>query len=202
MKPIFNHLPFEKLADLAEGRVPPEERVEALAHAAACPRCDAKLTELRRVVGLMRADESMDAPQELLASAVNMFRARRAAAPTKPSLVERIVAALSFDSLQMRPAYGVRSGQPAARQLLYSAGESDIDLRVAPSGDDWVVSGQVLGADCAGGEVELKGASGAARVTLNEQCEFRFPPRPSGTYSLRLRLGNTEVEVPELELKA
>jgi hypothetical protein len=201
MKPIFNHLPFEKLADLAEGRLLADEQAKAEAHASDCPRCAAKLTELERVVHLMRADESFDAPPELLARAVNLFRPR-AVAHQAPSFVERIVAALSFDSLQMRPAYGVRSGQAAARQLLYSAGENDIDLRVAPSGEEWVVSGQVLGTDCAGGEIELKGALGEARAALNEQCEFRLPPVPSGTYSLRLRLTNTEVEVPELQLRA
>ena len=202
MKQIFNHLPFEKLADMAEGRLLADERMKAEAHANGCPRCAAKLTELEKVFSLVRTDESVDAPPEIMTRAVNLFRPRAVAASSSPSLVERIVAALSFDSLQMRPAYGVRSGQAAARQLLYSAGESDIDLRVAPSGEDWVVSGQVLGADCAGGEIELKGATGETRARLNEQCEFRLPPVPAGTYSLRLRLTDMEVEVPELELRA
>jgi len=62
----------------------------------------------------------------------------------------------------------------------------------------------VLG-PCEGGEVELLGAGGGtvARAALNELCEFTLlPPTPDGTYALRLRFDGTEVEIPELSLKA
>ena len=139
MKPISKHLPFAELADLAEGRLTPEARTASLQHVSACSRCSSKLERLEQVMGLMRADEGEDAPPTLVSQAVNLFRAR-AARDTSPSLTRRILAALSFDSLQMSPAYGVRSGQAAARQLLYSAGENDLDLRVTPSGEGWVVA--------------------------------------------------------------
>jgi hypothetical protein len=201
MKPIFNHLRFAKLADLAEGRLSPDEREDSLEHVSACSRCSAKLNRLEQVIGLMRTDEGVDAPPALVSHAINLFRSR-AIASSEPSLVKRVLAALSFDSLQMSPAFGVRSGQPAARQLLFSAGENDLDLRVTPSNDAWIVSGQVLGSQCAGGQVELEGSGLTSRAELNEQCEFRLPPVPAGSYQLRLRLGLTEVEVPELELRA
>jgi hypothetical protein len=152
----------------------------------------------------MRADTTEDAPAELVASTVRMFRARRAQ-ETEPGLLRRLVAALTFDSSSLQPAFGVRSGQAApARQLLFSAGDLDVDLRLAPGGEGWTVSGQVLGA-CKGGEVELVDAEGstAARATLNELCEFTLlPPTPDGTYALRLRLDEAEIEIPELSLKA
>ena len=198
---MLNHLPFQRLADMAEGRPSSGESAqEEQAHLSSCRQCAAKLKELENVIGLMRTDKAEDASPELLASAVNLFRSR--VAPQKPTLVERIVAALSFDSFQMSPVYGVRSGQAAARQLLYTAGENDLDLRIAPSGDRWVVSGQVLGAECSGGQIELEGSYGAERAELNEQCEFRLPAVPSGSYRLRLRLTNQEIEIPQLELKA
>lgn len=202
MKPIFNHLPFAELADLAEGRLSSDESAASLEHVAACSRCSAKLVRLEQVVGLMRTDTAEDAPPALVSRAINLFRSRAAAVSSEPSLVRRIMAALSFDSLQMSPAYGVRSGQEGARQLLYNAGENDLDLRVTPSGETWIVSGQVLGAQCAGGQIELQGASGISHAELNDQCEFWLPPVPAGSYQLRLRLGLTEVEVPDLELRA
>jgi hypothetical protein len=203
MKPILNHLPFAKLADLAEGRLSPDERAPSLEHVSACGRCSAELARLEQVIGLMRTDRAEDAPPAVVSRAVSLFRLRAARASSEPSLVRRIMAALSFDSLQMSPAYGVRSGQQGARQLLYSAGENDLDLRVTPSGEEWVVSGQVLGAECVGGgQVELQGANQTSRAELNDQCEFRLPPVPAGSYQLRLRLADAEVEVPELELKA
>ena len=202
MKSIFTHLPFAKLADMAEGRLASDERTKSLEHVSACSRCSKELASLEHVIGLMRTDMAEDAPAAVVSRAVNLFRSRAAATASEPSLVKRILAALSFDSLQMSPVYGVRSGQPAARQLLYSAGENDLDLRVTPSGEAWVVSGQVLGAECAGGKIELEGASGVSHAELNDQCEFRLPPVPAGSYHLRLRIADTEVEVPELELKA
>ena len=203
MKPIFKHLPFAELADLAEGRLAPEARAASLEHVNACSGCSSKLSRLEQVIGLMRSDEGLDAPPDLVSQAVNLFRAR-AARDTSPSLTRRILAALSFDSLRMAPAYGVRSGQAAARQLLYSAGENDLDLRITESGEGWVVAGQVLGADCAGlkGEAELQGAETTTRAELNDQCEFRLPPVKAGSYQLRVRFGDDLIEIPELELKA
>lgn len=197
---MLNHLPFEKLADLAEGRVSSEERAGLQSHVSSCPRCAEKLGGLEGVIGAMRTDQSEDAPPALVANAINLFRSRAVA--KEPSLIKRIAAALNFDSFQMSPAYGVRSGQSAARQLLYSAGDYDLDLRVTQSGEVWNVSGQVLGEECAGGEIEFIGQTSSARTELNEQCEFSLAALPAGTYRLRLRFNDLEVEIPELELRA
>lgn len=197
------HIPFARLADLAEGRLSPEEAAKERAHLADCTRCAGQAAQLGHLAALMRADTSEDAPPETVAGVVRMFRARRAQA-SEPGVLRRLVAALTFDSSSLRPAFGVRSGQAApARQLLFSAGELDVDLRLAPGGEGWTVSGQVLG-PCRVGEVEVLDAEGstAARATLNELCEFTLPPVAEGTYALRLRLDETEVEIPELSLKA
>ena len=198
------HIPFARLADLAEGRLSPEEAARERAHLDACTRCAGQAAQLGHLAALMRADAAEDAPPALVAGVVRMFRARRARA-AEPGLLRRLVAALTFDSSSLTPAFGVRSGQAApARQMLFSAGELDVDLRLAPGAEGWTVSGQVLG-PCAGGEVELVGDDGstAARASLNELCEFTLlPPTPDGTYALRLRFDQTEVEIPELSLRA
>ncbi|HEX8499883.1 MAG TPA: hypothetical protein VF659_04760 [Pyrinomonadaceae bacterium] len=198
------HIPFARLADLAEGRLSPEEAAEDRAHLDACTGCAAQAAQLGHLAALMRADTSEDAPPALVSDVVRMFRARRRRAE-EPGLLRRLVAALTFDSSSLTPAFGVRSGQAApARQLLFSAGDLDVDLRLARGSEGWTVSGQVLG-PCRGGEVELIGADGAtaARAALNDLCEFTLlPPTPDGAYALRLRFGGTEVEIPELSLKA
>ena len=199
------HIPFARLADLAEGRLSPEEAAEERAHLADCTRCAGQAAQLGHLAALMRADTSEDAPAALVADVVRMFRARRTQAEAEPGLLRRLVAALTFDSNSLMPAFGVRSGQAApARQLLFSAGDLDVDLRLAQGPEGWTVSGQVLG-PCQGGEVELVAADGstAAHAALNELCEFTLlPPTPDGTYTLRLRLDGAEVEIPELNLKA
>ncbi|HEX8336755.1 MAG TPA: hypothetical protein VF621_08490 [Pyrinomonadaceae bacterium] len=196
------HIPFARLADLAEGRLSPEEAAEERAHLAGCTACSAQAAQVGHLAALMRADTSEDAPAELVASVVGMFRAHRAGAE-EPGLLRRLVAALTFDSSSLRPAFGVRSGQAApARQMLFSAGELDVDLRLAAGGDGWTVSGQVLG-PCKGGAVELVlGEKTAARAALNELCEFTLPSVAEGVYALRLRLDDAEVEIPDLSLTA
>jgi len=202
MKRRSQHIPFRTLAEMAEGGLAGEGRAAAQHHIADCSRCASQLERLTKTVDLMRTDRAEDAPPRVIARAVNLFRLRPPAEP-QPSLVRRVLAALSFDSLQLAPTYGVRSGGLAARQLLYNAGENDLDLRLTSKDESWVVSGQVLGGGCSGGgEALLQGSSGQAIATLNELCEFALPPVPSGSYTLRVRFNDVEVEVPRLELRA
>lgn len=200
------HIAFERLADVVEGRLSVEESAGERAHISACARCSARAEELGRITALMRADDSVDAPRDLVFEAVRLFRARSAAKAAEPGLLRRIVAALAFDSSARTPAFGVRSGrEELARQLLFGAGDFDVDLRLVAGDDGWIVSGQVLG-PCEGGRVEAFAAGAqerpAAGASLNELCEFRLPPVPEGVYALRLRLNETEIEIPELSLKA
>lgn len=197
---LSKHIPFETLADLAEGRTPAALPADARSHLTSCESCSNELARLEQTVQLMRADESEPAPPDALAYVLNLFR-QRAAAP-EPSRLRRVLAALSFDSAQLAPAFGVRSGGTAARQLLYNAGENDLDVRVAPAGEgSWVVTGQLLG-PCAEGRVELSGAGLTAAAALDEHCEFALPAVAEGTYTLRVSLPEAELEVTELELRA
>jgi hypothetical protein len=87
---------------------------------------------------------------------------------------------------------------------MFTAGERDLSLHIAPSGEAWAVAGQVLGEGlvCAGGEAILQGEMGTTRASLNELCEFTLPAVASGSYTLFLRLNDTEVEVPTIDLRA
>jgi anti-sigma factor RsiW len=202
MKLAPNHTPFERLADLAEGRLAPQDEREVRAHLDACPTCAGQLAEVERVTNLMRADNSVDAPRDVLMSAIRLFDARPVGEGVVASVIRRVVASLSFDSLAPGLAFGVRSSRAAqSRQLIFSAGDVDVDLRLASSAEGWVVSGQVLG-ECAGGWAELSGANieEGARAELSMLCEFALTPVPDGSYTLRLDLGETLVEIPGLDL--
>ena len=196
MKLTSHTVPFARLADLVEGRLAPAERAETQAHVGACRRCAERVAQLEKAVTLMRTDDSADAPRASVAAVLGLFRARRADAP---SLVGRIVAALTFDSARLAPAFGVRSSRPTdSRQLTYTAGEHDIDLRLTRAAEGWAITGQVLG-DCAGGRA---GVAGGESVELNELCEFSLGPLPAGSYSLMLDLPGALVEIPEISLEA
>lgn len=200
MKFSSQHISFAALVDLVEGRISPGQGTDARTHVAGCARCGKEMSHLEQVIGLMRTDEAEDAPRDVVSRAVGLFSPDAAA--TSPKGFRKILAALNFDSVALKPAFGLRSAQVAARQLLFSADGNDLDIRIESSGESWVVSGQVLG-DCAGGgQVNLQGENGEAEVELNEQCEFTLPPVPGGNYTLKLRFAGIEVEVPKLELGA
>lgn len=199
MKMRSPHIKFEQLVDLAEKRLPAKQRGDALAHVSDCRRCAAQLAQLDKAISLMHTDALEDAPRDVLASAVNIFRT--SVAPAKPSVARRVLAALTFDSAHTAPAYGLRSAAiGATRQLLYNASEIDMDVRITSSDDAWIVSGQVLGEYAGGGNIDLQGARGTAHAALNELCEFTLPAVSSGSYTLRLHLTDIEIEIPGLEL--
>jgi hypothetical protein len=193
---VLQHIPFATLADLAESRIPTQNRPDILAHLSLCPRCDEQLTQLQRIIELMRTHEFVEVPQRLDEFALRLFRARFAPAP---SIMQRVRAALSFDSFQMSPAFGLRAGHTTARQLIFSTDEHDLDLCIAPSGECFLLSGQVLGPADAGA-VELRGDRSTLRVDLNDSLEFSMPAAPAGRYELIIYLRGTEIVVSDLQL--
>ena len=193
---IRPHIQFTTLADFIEGRLGSTEANDVQAHLSACAGCAGQAARLGSVTELMRADQMEDAPRYARARAASLFQARRKPA-TSP--FRRVLAALTFDSSQMTPAYGVRAGAATERQLLFSAGENELHLQVAPLGEAWQVTGQVLG-PCTGGTVELQGVNRIVRAGLNELCEFALPPLADGEYTLTLHLNHMDLEIPGLKL--
>lgn len=189
-----SHISLETLADIAEDRVAGAALDVALAHVSTCSECDNMLRNLRQLIVTMKSDRAADVPRDVLLSTINTF------SPSQSPL-RRIVAILMFDSRNTGPAYGMRSIHATSRQLLYSAQETDLDLRVTVQNDECIVAGQIMRDGCTGGVVEISGASGSAEASLNELCEFTLPAVPVGNYSLKVRMLDVEIEIPELELK-
>ena len=200
MTDATRHIGPEQLADLIDGRETPESRGQLMAHIAECRQCSTEYQRLEHLITLMKTDRAENAPRDVLANVVNLFPRRAESRP--PSLVRRLLAALSFDSLTTAPAFGVRSGQSASRQLVYTVEGSDIDLRLTPEEDRWIVSGQLLRENCAAARVEIDGASGSAATALNDSCEFTLPPLPQGDYLLRIMMPDLEIEISHLDLGA
>lgn len=189
------HIPVETLIDIAEGKASSAARQTAMTHLSTCSTCNDMLRRLEQVILMMRSDSATDAPRDVLSSAINIF------SKEKRLPLRRIVALLTFDSRSAGPAFGVRSLSTASRQMLYSAGETDLELRITVQNDECVLAGQVIGQGCAEGHVEISGAGGRSEATLNDLYEFTLPPVPSGHYSLTVRMLDLQIEIPELELK-
>ena len=189
------HISLETLADIEEGRLPAADREAAMVHVATCPSCDERLRLLRQLIFRMRSDTMVDPPLHVLMSAVEIF-----SSPVQ-SLLPRLIATLVFDSRSTTPAFGMRSLHSNSRQLLYSAQETDLDLRITVQNQECFLSGQVIREHCEGGVIEISGETGSVEASLNDLCEFALPAIPVGHYSLKIRLPDVEIEIPELELK-
>jgi hypothetical protein len=189
------HILLETLANIAEGTATSEVREAAMGHIATCSTCHDTLRRLQQLILLMKGDRTNDAPRDVLASAINIF------SQEKRSPLRRIVAILTFDSRNPGPVFGVRTLPTASRQMLYSAEESDLELRITVQNDECILAGQVIGEGWAGGHVEILGVAGRSEATLNDVCEFKLPPIPVGNYSLTVRMLDRQIEIPELELK-
>ena len=190
------HISVETLASIAENRATSEARKAAMSHLSTCSTCRDLLHRLQQLILMMRSDHTSDAPRDVLASAINIFSQER-----RVPLRRRIVASLIFDSRNAGPVFGVRSLPAASRQMLYSAEELDLELRITVQNDECILAGQVIGEGCAEGQVEISGVAGTSKAALNELCEFTLPPIPAGNYSLTVRMLDREIEIPELELK-
>jgi hypothetical protein len=197
------HIKFAELTDYAEGRVASDIRAKMDIHLSSCDRCSGELAEVRQIVTLMQTDSSEDAPRYARLSAVDLFRSRArtketSKETTKESPLRRVLAKLVFDSLQPAFAAGLR-GSGGARQLLFEAGDNELHLEIGAIGDDWQITGQVVG-PCEEGNVILEAGSRRAEANLDDLCEFGLPPQPAGVYALRLTLGGLELVIPELTL--
>ena len=196
MRDISNHLPFARLVDLVEDRLTPDVVAEARSHVLACPACAAQIAWLERVIGLMRTDTDEQPPAQAVAAAKRLFQP-----PTGPAARRQLMAALQFDSARTPFALGRRAGAQTERQLLFVVSSYLLDLRIAPHGALWVVSGQLLGAED-GRQVELDGPAGTMRVTLNDLSEFALPPSPAGNYTLKVQLTDLDIMIAGLEVGA
>jgi hypothetical protein len=194
---IFSpHIPFSELTELAEERA--KTSPDALAHLAMCSECSSQLQLIRQTIGFMRSDAAEDAPAELIRQAKSIFREKVVA--HGPSLLQVVLASLTFDSLINAPAFGLRSQTSAGRQLIYSTETADIDVRVSAENEQWQIAGQILGADCPGGDVDLIGDDFSVSAELNELCEFSFGSVPAGAYKISIRTPDALIETPRLEI--
>jgi len=194
---IFSpHISFTELADIADEQSQPA--AETLLHLTTCSHCAKELQTLRQAIGLMRIDDVDNAPASLIKSAKAMFRNR--GANREPSRLARVLAALTFDSLTAKPAFGLRSGATTGRQLVYSTEMADLDLRVSPQSGEWEIAGQILGSSESRGNVKLVSDTFSASADLNELAEFGFQSVPSGIYTMLVHLPELEIEIPPLQL--
>lgn len=151
---------------------------------------------MNKIVHLMQTDKSVDAPQDSIKWAKNIFRSR--IAEPKKSLVQRVLAVLQMDISPNKAVFGERSSAPSqVRQMLFEAGETSVDLRISETENGFNLRGQILGEGYANAVIKI----GETETTANELSEFGFTNLIGGNYTLTIKNNTTEVAIENLELK-
>lgn len=188
---------YTQLIDLAEGRLSAQAADTLRQQIVADPALSAELAAVEELIGLMRSDTGVDAPEHVITRALRLMR-RPEPAPG-PGLLQRIVAVLRSASASQAPALDLRSTDTASRSLAYSATPWDLDLQITPRAGRWHVQGQLLGPTLTG-VVELRSVTEAARTETNELGEFILPPVAPGSYTLAVQLTGHQIVVESLEI--
>lgn len=173
MKFFNSHLSAQQIADAIDSSA--ELTADLSAHLAGCAHCTQEHSSFSKAIKLMRDDNSHDAPQTAFNFAVNLFRTRRQFAPKRT-----IAAILKLNLSNSAPAFGERSGGVFdERQMLFAAGEFDIDVRVRSVENGFAVRGQILGELNDNCFLRFQNQEFKLETAIDEHGTFAFAPLPA-----------------------
>jgi hypothetical protein len=190
------HLNSEIALDFLELRLTKEQMMFWSQHLEQCNDCADIAARWAHLAGGLKRSHLMSASDEELERAMNIFRARTEAGPSR---FQTVFAAIVFDSFLQPAMAGVRGTAPAnARQLILRADEFDIHIRIWSKHGDRQMLGQLL--PCKDNEFVRKAqfhlVQNKERIestTSDETGEFHFTKVPAGELSL-------QIEMPHLTL--
>jgi hypothetical protein len=195
----------EQLADFVRHVSPGREAQFIREHLnEGCAACRGHVSRLQEMWSLVDGWMIRDAPDWLMREAVAMFDRQRDTSRHQSD--HHAVALLVADSFGRDMLLGFRSTRKMSRQLLYHAGDYDIDLCIHFSEREpcVLITGQANPMDgnlesVAGGEVELyRETDVVARTIANEFGWFYLDDSPEGIYDLLIRLKSGDVEIQGL----
>jgi hypothetical protein len=204
--PSQKRIHFETLADLVDGRLSENEAAEVRRQLAdADPHTQADLAWLQALASF-RGAMPLEAPPDRVREALRAHFRRWAEERRRPSLFQRLVAQLTFDSRLQPALVGIRTGPTAPGQLLYTTDPMDIELHLLPAGPDRVrILGQALARDPDLDATDcpvqlLAGEQEVGLTATNDLGEFTFEAVPRRDYTLVLVTQEGEIELEHIDL--
>src|SRR5512138_291486 len=133
---MTHHISFAILIEYQERTLSISEQEAVETHLAEpCPACQKNLEHAGELLAAFaQPDETVAPPEAVVERAIGTFPHRSQVVGAFPSLsamvsLPRIIASLLFDNFKQAPLAAVR-GAARSRQLLFTAGEVDIDLQI------------------------------------------------------------------------
>ena len=202
-------LDVNQLADWVEGRLSEEAALLVAARVAAADQTAQSMVAWLRAFTQVSAQVELVAPPRETHAALMQQFTEFARQRKGPGLVQRLMAALTFDSGQQPMVAGVRSAavQPSQRQLLYSTELVEVAINIHPRHQDQRLdlSGQLFTqSDLAiGGRVVqlMRGDTPLDIATTDDLGEFGFEAVPPGDYVLSMSIDHTHILIAPVELR-
>jgi len=196
---VMRHLNAENLMDYIDGRAPAEASVNVEAHLSQCPDCTELKQELQRFLFSLQEDAQFEPPAEVVAWGVRLFRPLQQPQETSIGRVRKIIASLVYDTFDQPLLAGVRGVGVPPRQLVFRAGDVDVDVKIESmeANDRISLVGQVLATNdrfCENMPVRLESQGTIRYKTItNVVGEFMFDEVPKDTYHLSVDLPEGEI---------
>jgi len=193
----MQHINTEDLVDYMDGRVSGEGKLALENHLSKCKDCVALKEELRLLVLRLQEDTAFEPPAELVQWGVSLFQPLLQ--PSSGGKLRKLIAALVFDTFDQPLLAGVRRVGAPPRQLLFRAGDVDVDVKIESmeANDRITLVGQVLSTtakffDNTPVKLESHGIV-RYRTMTNLVGEFSFDEVPKDTYHLSVDLPEGQI---------
>lgn len=200
----MNYLSIDKLLAFAQNELGGEAEEIRVHLETGCQPCRQRLSQLRKVLSVIETQSLADPPAWLIHQAMNLFTWHTT--NSDADRLERIPAFLLVDSFAEGPLLGFRSVGPMPRQMLYRAGNYNINLSMnyaEPTQTiDLMGQSTPLSTDLAtvaAADVELlKDSRVACATKANEFGAFMLGGIQEGIYDLRIKLTDEEIDIAGL----
>jgi hypothetical protein len=194
----MRHITIENLVEYVDGKVSGVEKSTLENHVAACRDCSELKQEFQALINRLRQDAAFEPPAELVDWGINLFQPIMQP-QGKLSGVRKYIASLVFDTYDQPLLAGVRRVGAPPRQLLFRAGDVDVDVKIESmeANDRITLVGQVLSNtdkffDNTPVKLESHGIV-RYRTRTNVVGEFSFDEVPKDTYHLSVDLPEGQI---------
>jgi hypothetical protein len=192
----MRHITVEDLINYMDGQASDVEKSTLETHLTSCTECVEVKQEFQALITRLREDSSFEPPAELVKWGIDLFQP-----VTQPQVggLRKFIASLVFDTFDQPMQAGVRRVGAPPRQLLFRAGDVDVDVKIESmeANDRITLVGQVLSSatkffDNTPVKLESHGIV-RYRTRTNVVGEFSFDEVPKDTYHLSVDLPEGQI---------
>ena len=193
----MRHITVENLINYMDGQSTDVEKSTLDNHLAICAECSELKQEFQALMTRLREDSSFEPPADVVQWGISLFQP--VMQPESKGTLRKIIASLVFDTYDQPALAGVRRVGAPPRQLLFRAGDVDVDVKIESmeANDRITLVGQVLSStakffDNTPVKLESHGIV-RYRTRTNVVGEFSFDEVPKDTYHLSVDLPEGQI---------